>query len=80
VRVDDATIIDLLEAAPSGVNVEHVCLTIDGVDAATLAADRRFDLVSGPSHVFGARGDGVSIYVRAPEGTVVELRTYPSSM
>lgn len=77
VRIDDATIIDLLDAEPSGVNIEHVCLVVDGIGPEDLTGHGRFDIVSGPSSVYGARGDGVSVYVRAPEGTIVELRTYP---
>jgi 8-oxo-dGTP diphosphatase len=77
VRVDDRTIIDLVPGEPSGVNVEHVCLVVRGVSPDVLSNHGRFDVVGGPSTVFGARGEGVSVYVRAPEGTVVELRTYP---
>lgn len=79
VRVDDDTIVDLLAAEPSGVNVEHVCLVVEGMGPEELSGDGRFDVIGGPSSVFGARGQGVSVYVRAPEGTVVELRTYPAA-
>jgi len=33
-------------------------------------------VVEGPSPRFGARGMGTSLYVRDPDGTVVELRYY----
>jgi catechol 2,3-dioxygenase-like lactoylglutathione lyase family enzyme len=78
VRVDAATIIDLFRAdgAPGGANLDHFCLVMPAADweemvaAGTIAVDR------GPSEVFGARGVGMSVYTRDPDGTVVELRRY----
>lgn len=75
VRVDGSTIIDLLETDRSGQNVDHLCLVVrDDVDV--LAASGRFDVVDGPDTRWGARGDGRSLYVRDPDGNVVELRNY----
>jgi len=79
VRVNDGTIIDLFEAARSGENLNHVALTVEDVDLDALAASGRFDVVGGPSRLFGARGTGTGLYVRDPEGNVVELRTYGST-
>ena len=79
VRVNDGTIIDLFEAARSGENLNHVALTVEEVDLDALAASGRFDVVGGPSRLFGARGTGTGLYVRDPEGNVVELRTYGST-
>jgi catechol 2,3-dioxygenase-like lactoylglutathione lyase family enzyme len=76
VRVNAGTIIDLFEAARSGENLNHVALTVEDVDLDALAATGRFDVVGGPSRLFGARGTGTGLYVRDPEGNVVELRTY----
>jgi catechol 2,3-dioxygenase-like lactoylglutathione lyase family enzyme len=78
VRVNAGTIIDLFEAARTGENLNHVALTVDDVDLDALAASGRFDVVGGPSRLFGARGTGTGLYVRDPEGNVVELRTYGS--
>ena len=78
VRVDDATIIDLLEGRASGQNLDHLALVIDEVDLDDLAASGRFDVVTGPVGRWGARGEGRSVYVRDPDGHVVELRTYPA--
>jgi catechol 2,3-dioxygenase-like lactoylglutathione lyase family enzyme len=76
--VNDGTIIDLLAADRSGVNVDHVCLVIDPVDLVELAASGRFDVVGdGPvAGLFGARGQATSLYVRDPDGNTVELRSY----
>ena len=41
-----------------------------------LSATALVDLVDGPRSLFGARGTGQGLYVRDPEGNVVELRTY----
>ena len=76
VRLDDTTIIDLLEVAPDGRNVDHLCLVIEEQDLQELADSGRFDVMDGPDQRFGAQGDGTSLYVRDPDGNVVELRHY----
>ena len=78
VRIDPHTIIDLLAAPRSGVNVDHLCVVVEPVDFEALAASGRFDVVGdGPvTGLFGARGYATSLYVRDPDGNTVELRTY----
>jgi catechol 2,3-dioxygenase-like lactoylglutathione lyase family enzyme len=76
VRVDDGTIIDLLAGQPVDGRLDHLCLVIDPVDLRALAESGRFEVVDGPGPRFGARGDGTSLYVRDPDGAVVELRHY----
>jgi catechol 2,3-dioxygenase-like lactoylglutathione lyase family enzyme len=76
VRVSAETIIDLLQGERSGVNVDHLCLVVEPQDLAALAASGRFDVVEGPTPRFGARGTGTSLYVRDPDGNLVELRHY----
>ena len=75
-RIDAGTIIDFLGTAPTGTNVDHLCLVIEPTDLDALVASGRFDVASGPSEVFGARGTGRSVYVRDPDGNLVELRCY----
>lgn len=78
-RVAAETIIDLFPAsgsAPESGRLDHYCLTIDPVDLDAVAASGMFDVVAGPATRWGARGDGQSLYVRDPEGVVVELRHY----
>ncbi len=75
-RVNDGTIIDLIPGPRAGENVDHFCLIVDTDDLEPLVASGRFDLVEGPSVRWGARGDGMSVYVRDPDGNVVELRHY----
>ena len=76
VRVSTGTILDLFQLERSGENVDHVALQVDDADLDELAADDRFDVVRGPLEVFGARGVGRGLYVRDPDGNVIELRTY----
>lgn len=77
VRVDPTTIIDLVEVPRSGVNMDHVCLVIDPVDLDQLAASPDLDVVEGPVPRWGAQGMATSLYLRDPDGNVVELRHYP---
>lgn len=77
VRVDASTIIDLFPGAPDGQNLDHLCLVVAPSDLEALAARPDLDVVEGPVRRWGAQGDGTSVYVRDPDGTVVELRTYP---
>ena len=79
VRVDATTLIDLLAGAPTGTNVDHLCLVLHAdADLDGLAASGDFDVVgAGPADgLYGAQGYARSLYVRDPDGTVVELRTY----
>lgn len=80
IRVSGDTIIDLVAVPadhnPVHRNLDHLCLVIEAVDLDALAASGRFDVVDGPGQRYGARGNGTSLYVRDPEGTVVELRHY----
>lgn len=76
-RVDDSTIIDLVERERSGINSDHLCLTIDETtDLDALAASGEFEVVRPVARLFGARGWGRGFYVRDPDGNIVELRHY----
>lgn len=76
VRVDAGTIIDLIGGEPTDGRLDHFCLVVDPTDLDAIAASGEFTVVDGPGRRFGARGDGTSLYVRDPDGTVVELRHY----
>lgn len=77
-RVDATTLVDLLAGAPTGTNVDHLCFVVDDDDLDALAASGDLDVVGdGPvDGLFGAQGFARSLYVRDPDGTVVELRSY----
>jgi catechol 2,3-dioxygenase-like lactoylglutathione lyase family enzyme len=65
--------------AADGKNVDHICLRIDAFDADALAALLRSHGVE-PGEVgmrYGAEGNGPSMYVRDPDGNVVELKGPP---
>ncbi len=77
VRVDAGTIIDLVRGGgAASSSVDHFCLVVDAVDLDALAATGMFDVVEGPATRYGARGNGTSLYVRDPDGMIVELRHY----
>ena len=75
-RVSEGTIIDILQGERSGTNMDHVCLVVAETDLQAVADSGRFEVVDGPDKRWGARGDGLSLYVRDPDGNVVELRHY----
>lgn len=81
VRVDEATIIDLIggEPAAPGRNLDHLCLVVDDATIGYVISCGRFHIVDGPAERFGARGMATSVYVTDPDDTVVELRAYPST-
>ncbi len=55
-----------------------MCVVVDpSTDLDQLVTSGTFDVVRGPVEVYGAQGTGRSVYVRDPDGNVVELRIYP---
>jgi catechol 2,3-dioxygenase-like lactoylglutathione lyase family enzyme len=79
-RLSPSALIDVVPGDRSGAdrgNVDHFCLVITS-DPAEIVASGRFDVVEGPVTRWGARGDAESVYVRDPDGNVVELRRYPT--
>ncbi|NBE82425.1 VOC family protein [Micromonospora rubida] len=77
VRVSPETIIDLVRGPRGGSNVDHFCLVVAPLDWAGVIEAGALDVVEGPVGRFGARGSATSVYVRDPDGNVVELRWYP---
>lgn len=75
-RVDETTLVDLLQGEPDGTNVDHVAFLVEPTDLEAVARSGSFDVVMEPSDLFGAQGTGRGIYVRDPDGHLVELRTY----
>jgi catechol 2,3-dioxygenase-like lactoylglutathione lyase family enzyme len=78
-RVDEATIIDLVpgEVGEDRGHLDHVCFVVTEPDLAALVVDPELEIVD-EGERFGARGPGQSIYVRDPDGLMVEFRCYPS--
>ena len=77
-----ASLVDLVPDAGAGPrdrpNVDHFCLTVDAPDikavvAYLAAAD--VETIGEPMVRYGARGYGLSVYCRDPEGNVVELKS-----
>lgn len=73
----------LVDLVPGGrpadaeANMDHFCLGVDASDVAALQAyleANDVEIAGGPMQVYGARGTGTSLYVRDPEGNVIELK------
>lgn len=79
-RVDDATIIDVLPGRddPGRGHLDHICFAVSGADLDELMSDPDLEVVDSGRR-FGARGAGDSIYVRDPDELLVEFRTYEGS-
>jgi glyoxylase I family protein len=79
-----ASLIDLVPASEprseSGLNVDHFCLGVEIVDlgeAVRYLRSTGVQVLGDPATRYGARGMGLSIYLRDPEGNVIELKQMP---
>jgi glyoxylase I family protein len=79
-----ASMIDLVPVKEprdeQGGNVDHFCLGIEAPDltrAMRWLGEQGIEIIGEPATRYGARGMGLSIYVRDPEGNVVELKQMP---
>jgi catechol 2,3-dioxygenase-like lactoylglutathione lyase family enzyme len=75
VRISPTSVIDIVAGAREGTNVDHLCLVVAD-DVAEIAVSGRFEVVDGPDQRWGAQGTATSVYVKDPDGNVVELRRY----
>lgn len=75
-RIDAGFVIDLFRAERTGVNQDHLCITVEPTDFEALKDSGRFRVIDGPAPRWGARGMGMSIYVLDPDDNTVELRYY----
>ena len=76
VRLDPSSIIDLVRAPRRQGNVDHFCLVVEPTDFSAVAAGGRVQVEEGPGRRWGARGEATAMYVRDPDGNLVELRYY----
>jgi len=76
-RVDADTIIDIIphgwDDGTGRGHLDHICFVVSEADRRALA-DELEVIDAGPR--YGARGDGESVYVRDPDGLMVEFRSY----
>ena len=63
-------------------NLDHFCLRVEPFDAAAIRAQlASHGYEAGPvEQRYGAQGSGPSIYVRDPDGNVVELKGPPGTV
>jgi glyoxylase I family protein len=62
-------------------NVDHICLGIEAADMHALVQhlkDHRVEVMGEPAQRYGAHGIGMSIYIRDPEGNIIELKQMPT--
>lgn len=77
VRLSEQTIIDLFVGERSGTNLDHFALVVStDTDLHAIVDSGEFTVVTEPVTRWGARGDGLSLYVRDPDGNTVELKQY----
>lgn len=75
-RVDATTIIDLVQGEVDGTgHVDHLCLVLSPDDLAAVRSAGELEVFAAGER-FGAQGRASAIYVRDPDGLVVELRAY----
>lgn len=78
-RIDEQTIIDVVPRGPNDTvgrgHLDHICFVVSPADLTALADEPELQILE-QGRRFGARGNGQSIYVRDPDGLVVEFRTY----
>lgn len=80
-----AAMVDLVpatERSENGRNVDHFCLGIATRDielAARWLRERDAEVIGEPAMRYGAHGAGLSLYIRDPEGNVIELKQMPSN-
>ena len=77
-RISPSFLIDIARGERTGMNVDHVAITVEDVNLDDLAASGTLTIEMGPADLFGARGVGRGLYLRDPDGNRVELRTYPA--
>jgi glyoxylase I family protein len=80
-----ASMVDLVPTVEprvdTGTNVDHFCLGIETADLGSVISYLRsnsVEILGEPAMRYGARGMGNSIYVRDPEGNIIELKQTPS--
>jgi len=76
-RLDAGTVLDLFAGAEvPGTGIDHIALVVDGVDLAELTTRSDVSFEGPPATLWGAKGYGQGVYLRDPDGNLVELRTY----
>ena len=77
-------LVDLIPAGEplteAGRNVDHFCLGVETADVGEMVhylREQSVKIIGEPSMRYGARGNGLSVYIRDPEGNVVELKQLP---
>lgn len=60
-------------------NLNHFCLAVDAdqwLSIFNYVKQHEINILKGPDVYFGAQGDGTSIFIKDPDGNVLEIRKY----
>lgn len=60
-------------------NLNHFCLAVDSsqwLSIMNYVKQHDIKIIKGPDVYFGAQGDGISFYVKDPDGNIIEIRKY----
>jgi catechol 2,3-dioxygenase-like lactoylglutathione lyase family enzyme len=75
-RIDETTILDFVPGSPDGRgHLDHICVVVTKDDLEAVRHAGEPEILS-EGERFGAQGVAYSVYVRDPDGLVVELRAY----
>lgn len=87
VRVSPITIIDFFPMKEGGGQLpkglrqsNHFCFSVSKPDYENLMRrfqEKNVEIIEGPVQRSGAKGDGMSIYVKDPDANTIEFRYYP---
>ena len=78
-RVSVDTLIDLIPGRDGhGGHLNHICFAVTPEDLAEVRANAEL-VIEEEGFRFGARGVAQSVYVRDPDGLLVEIRAYPAA-
>jgi len=79
------SMIDLVPAndprVETGCNVDHLCIGVEARDFDEVVSYLRgqsVEVLGQPASRYGSRGYGLSLYVKDPEGNVLELKQMPA--
>src|SRR5690349_9622521 len=72
VRINEHTILDLVDKPRGESNIDHFCLVVEPLDWQEVIDAGTFTVLEGPVGRSGARGNATSIHIADPDGNTIE--------